>query len=127
MGIIFLIWLILTLAQATTFSGIWELEKGFVKGVIESPSAWLGTVALWKSAVLALAILVVLVELLVWAFAALIRVCLCKHCKRVPKAIAPATSVRERAIKKETSNNVVMSNRTVTKDPRKFTRVHRNK
>lgn len=125
LGVIFLAWLILTLAQATTFSAVWELEKAFINGVIESPSAWLGTIALWKNFIFALVLIVVLVELFIFAIMQLVRVCMCKRCTKVkePRAIVATTSADNRAVKKETTNGVVMSNHARTSNPRRFTRV----
>ena len=129
LGILFLVWATLTLAQAATFPEVWELEKGFVKGVIESPSVWLGTIVLWKNLIFALALVVVLVELFIFAIVQLVRVCYCKRCTKVkePRAVVAATSNEARATKKETANGVVMSSRTRTSNPGRFTRVHKDR
>lgn len=113
---------VLTLAQAATFAGVWEVEKTFLTGFWNAPADWLGTIILWKYVVVAAAVLGVIVT----AAVSLARKGLKKRKVKTPKQPKvkeePKPPVEPRKIK-ATDGGVVMSSTAKTSNPTKFIRV----
>lgn len=124
----FLLWVIvlavvLTLTQAATFVGVWEVEREFLTTVWVTPLAWLGSVVLWKYAAVVLAFFVVILTAVVTVIKKSVR--RRKHkMSTLSKSEVVHTHEEIRELNHETPKGVVHSNVAVTRNPSKFIRVH---
>lgn len=109
---------VVTLTQSATFAGVWELEKIFLTGLWTAPSEWLGTVVLWKYAVVGLSALGVIVT----ATVILTRKGLKKRKPKKSKQPSEARPPEPRKVK-ATDGGVVISSTAKTSNPTKFIRV----
>lgn len=121
---VFTVALVLTLAQAATFVGVWEIEWNFLTTVWQNPLEWLGTITLWKYAALAFVIVVVIVVAFISLIQLIVRKsksrrCKCKECEQV-ESVEPVVTAS--IIVDEPK--VVHKGRSNTGNPGKFTRVH---
>lgn len=111
---------VLTLAQAETFVGVWEVEKQFFVGVFVDPKAWLGTIVLWKYVCIALAVLGVIVVSTVNVIKKSVKHCRVKKGKELPEP------KKFRRLNRKT-DGTVHSNLANTSTPGKFIRVNPKK
>lgn len=112
---------VITLSQAATFAGVWELEKTFLTGFWNAPKDWIGTVVLWKYAAVGLSALGVIVT----AAVSLTRKGLKKRKpkQRKEKRKEETRPPEPRKLNNVTDGGVVMSSTAKTSNPTKFTRV----
>lgn len=109
--------LVLTFAQASTFVGVWEVEREFLTQVWVSPRAWLGSIVLWKYVVVLAAILSVVVAAIITLIRKSASKRKLKNGKRAP------TREEAKVLNNETTSGVVHSGKAKTSAPRGFTRV----
>lgn len=121
LGFVFTIFAILTLVEAPTFAGIFEIECMFLTSVWASPLAYIGFIIFWKWVALIVAVLVVLIVALV----PLIKHIHKNHKPRVKKnKVEKESAKRFKKLNKKTANTgVIHSGPAPTANPRGFTRV----
>lgn len=112
---------VITLAQSATFAGVWELEKAFLTGFLDSPKDWLGTVVLWKYVVVGLSALCVIMTAVVSLIQKGLKKRKPKQCKERRKEEKRPPEPRK--LNNVTDGGVVISSTAKTSNPTRFTRV----